>query len=637
MLLTGTYLAAIITVNALTNRRLTNAADTLVQEQAGADRINQAVMRQLVAVSALWSDPGSDSRRELDAAENEVYGQIRQYLLQDLTTEERLLVEAMKEEQQRLEVASAETSGLLADGDDAHAAIANLALTRRASALQSQLETFLGMRRMNLEHLRATQQASFKTLYLSGIALGFLVLLGILALVRFLHRRVNDPLGQISIAAVRIGNGDLDVFVPEDNDQEFARLARSFNQMTAGLRGAKADVQTRNDELAAALDQLALAQDGLLQTEKLRAMGEMTAGVAHELNNPLTAVLGYAELMDNRLKQDGRSVNADELRRDFLQPVLDEARRVHDLVRSLLRFSRKSGTDLQPVALREAIDVAVNLRAFAFQQAGLELEIGDTPDCHILAETQRLQEVFLNIINNALDAMRPAGAGALSICAALSGRFVVVTMEDDGPGLACPERVLEPFYSTKAPGEGTGLGLALVHRFMEEFDGSVHAENRTNGGARFVLRFQVAQPTALGTLSARQRAESGYTPGAALASRRILIVEDEPHLRDLQRRILHRIHAETLLASNVTEARALLEEHHIELIISDVKMPGGSGLELYRWVEENLPELLGRFLFVTGDTSDPDVLDLSEQEPDMFVRKPFEIAEYLDRVTGLLD
>jgi len=335
-----------------------------------------------------------------------------------------------------------------------------------------------------------------------------------------------------------------------------------------------------------------------------------------------------------------------QVHRELVIPILDEARRAHDLVRSLLQFARKADPALGPVRVRESLDVAVGLRAFAFTQAGLTLEIGELPDLHVVGERQRLQEIFLNIINNALDAMKGAGKGALRITGRSEEAFLVVSFDDEGPGLDQPDRVFEPFFTTKPPGEGTGLGLALVHTFTEEFGGTVRAGRSPQGGASFVLRFRIAEaPASLAAPPASPPRPDQPLPDrdghAAVAAGevrapRVLVVEDEPNLRALQQRVLTRIGAEVLLASDAAEARKLLDEHEVDLVVSDMKMPGESGLSFFRWVSLAHPHLADHFFFVTGDTGDPEMIALVEERPEMFVRKPFELKEYTERVALFL-
>lgn len=636
MILAAAALAVLFLATASARRHMVVATDTFVQEQAIADQINDAVLRELLSLSVVWSRAAPDVRQELRSAGDDAYAQIRRYLSQDLSPEERLQLERVKEAHQRLEVAAVRVAELLSRGERDAAAAANAEVLTTATQLNRELTGFLGMREADLRAFQARQSAMLDRLYLGEVAFFVLLVLVGFWMERFLQRRVAQPLREISAAADQIGSGNLDVRLSGPYHDEFVGLAGAFERMTSGLRALTAELHERNRELGGALDQLQSAQDELIRSEKMSALGRMTAGLAHELNNPLTSVVGFAQLLSRRLgeREDEATAEVDEL----VAPLVSEARRSHDLIHSLLRFARRPDQDLDAVPLRSALDLAAELRRFAFDQAGVTLDVESGPDPLVIAERQRLQEVMLNVMNNALDAMKPAGAGTLRVRVEESRGSVGVTFEDDGPGFERPDLVFEPFYTTKPAGEGTGLGLALVHQFMEEFGGAARAENPPEGGARVVLRFR----SALGGVSREEASTGGdvshavVTPAAA-ASKRVLVVEDEVHLRELQRRLLGLMGADVLLASSVDQARDLLGRHAVDMIVSDVRMPGGSGVDLYEWVSAQRPSLQNRFLFVTGDTGAPDVMDLAERMPANFLHKPFEMDEYLSRVIAVLE
>ena len=650
--------AALFWVNDRMRETLGDATQAFVEEQWMADRIINGVTRQLLAASAYQHRPAEALKREFRVAGDETYEQLRSYLFRDLSSGQRLQLEEVKERHQRLEVAAARSIELLELGDAAAAREAGESMASHALALGAATQTFIAMRRSDLEELRAKQRDAFRLLYLAAAVFGLLVLATAFAMSHFLYHRLATPLADLAGAASRIGSGDLDARVRVPRDDELAAVAVSFNQMADGLAATRADLQNRNEELARALDRLRDTQAELVQTEKLSAMGRMVAGLAHELNNPLASVLGYAELLHARL-EDGDLPPA-EIGAGYVAPIVGEAGRARELVQNLLRFARKPDVQLGPVSLDDSLRVVTGLRSYAFEQAGLRLEVEPTPPLWVRAESQRLQQVLLNIVNNAFDALRPRGRGHVAIRAHRSGGRVVVVVQDDGPGFADADRVFEPFYTTKPVGEGTGLGLALVHRFMEEFGGHIYAENAPGGGARCTLSFHAAaappadaipEPTeaakAVAAVAATEAAEAtaaAETGEAAEAgagrgggsSLRVLVVEDEAPLRTLQKRLLGRLGAEVLLAEGGEEACALLESSPVDLVISDVKMPGGSGLMLYRWVEARRPDLLDRFLFVTGDVGDPEIATLALLHPDRFIRKPFQMTEYLERVSAVL-
>ncbi len=394
-------------------RAMGAATDALAEDQAIGDEIGQAVMRQLVALSSMWSSTGGGLPQSYKDAAADAYTGLQRYLSRPLTARERRQLQRVKEDEEHLEVDAARLGVMVALGKMDDARRSNDAALLSASRLQAHLATVLDMRQVELERLRARQSEALERMYIAVPTLVLLLLLGVAVVESFFQRRIAVPLANSASAADRVAAGDLDVRVPEGRDKEFATLSDAFNRMTEGLRKANSELRERNRDLAEALDQVQAAQNELLHSEKMNALGRMTAGVAHELNNPLTAVLGYAELLSVRLAGD-EMLHPPDLQ-EFVQPVLEEARRSQGLVRSLLRFSRKSARDLEPVRIQDALDVAIELKRFAFQQAGLGLDVGEIPDCWVKAEGQRLQEVFVNLIDNAQDAMKEAASGRLRI------------------------------------------------------------------------------------------------------------------------------------------------------------------------------------------------------------------------------
>lgn len=645
-------ITGLLTMSNLARSRLAQETESLVEEQRIADRITRGVMRQLALASSFPAISDQAARNQFLRSGEEVHAEIRRYLFRDLSPGDRLQLEEMREIHQRFEVVAAQSAELYARGAVAEANASLVAMTNLASVFVDALDRFLARRQNDLTVLQGDQERIFRGLFLGGAAMAVCVLLASSLLAWELNKRVARPLAALSSVTERVAAGELDARVPPGHDDEFRALADSFNRMAETL-------QERERDLTEALADVHATQAELVQSEKLGAIGRMSAGFAHELNNPLTSVLGYAELLDERLS-DSERLDAPEAR-ELVDPILREASRARALVRSFLQVARRPESALVPVSVHEALDVVVSLRAYAFQQAGSELRVESMPDCHVLAEPQMLQSVFLNLANNALDALAPQDHGILVIRGSITNDDELeVVVEDDGPGFSEPDRVVEPFYTTKPVGLGTGLGLALVHQSMESFGGRLRAENRSDGGARLVLHFRIVRPpsTVPETASSSPARAHSHTPSpeygvtalvpdarsrssdGAGADRAggpvVLVVEDEEPLRSLQARILKRLHARTLLARSVAEAQALLGEHTVDLVISDVKMPGESGVELYRWIEREHPDLTSRFLFVTGDASAPGLDDIVSTTPDMLLRKPFGLDDYLARIRAVL-
>lgn len=614
---------------------LAEATAVLLDEQRVGDAMTQAVMRQLTVASQFPLQGDSVQTAPFIAAGLVVHDRVRDYLFRDLDTEERLQIELMREEHERLEVAALRAAELYRRGIGTEGDASLQEATIHASAFVEEMGTFLEGREADVLALQARQAELFRRLNWAGGAAALTILLISVLAAWELHRRVTRPLSELVDAVDAVGAGDLSVRVPEGQDDEFRSLAGGFNRMAENLETASDRLQTRNAELATALESLRTAQDELVQSEKLSAIGRMTAGFAHELNNPLASVLGYAQLLVDRIGEtvEGREVDVGE---EYLRPILQEATRAQHLVQNLLHASRSPDSEVSAVCLRDVLDVVVPLRAYAFQQAGLAIEVQVDERLCVRAEPQRLQGILLNLVNNAFDAMEPRGRGTLAIAAARDDDRVEIVIQDDGPGFEQLDRVFEPFFTTKPVGEGTGLGLSMVHQSIRAFGGEVVAENREEGGARVVVRLPWAEAPELPAPSAGPRPRTAPSAESRDRAVRVLVVEDEALLRSLQERILTRLPAEVLLAGSVAEARDLLADHEVDLVVSDVKMPGESGLSFYRWVEEHRPDLTDRFLFVTGDLSGDSLVALAERHPDRFLTKPFQVTDYLQRVRRIL-
>ena len=618
--------------------QLEAATGDFVEETRIAERINEAVMAQIVAVT-VGSNTADDRRirRAFVEAGDVVNQQTRLYLRRDLTPAERLELERLREEHQRMEVAAAQAFEVAGTGRR-QAEAARQGVFDAASALHDALRDFLALREQAIVSLAEQQRALLAALRGGAIALLALMIVGMLLFARFLHRRLTAPLHELAHAAARVGAGEPGARVEPRHDDELGHLAETFNTMAARVADARRVLEQRNPELGEALQRLRDAQADLVQTEKLGALGRMIAGLAHELNNPLASVLGHSELLAARLA-DGDVPDERELRDDFVTPVVIDAARARDLVRNLLQFSRRSAPELEAVPLRDALDVVAGLRRYAFEHADLELRVS-VPPVQVLAERQRLQQVFLNLVNNALEAMTAADStpgSALEIRAARENGYVVLVFDDDGPGVSRPDRVFDPFYTTKDVGAGTGLGLTLVHGFVEEFGGDIRVENRPEGGARFTIRLQLAETTE-GVHPARAATRAPAGQSTTSSGPRVLVVEDEAPLRRLPEQILKRAGAPVHLAATGREARRFLADRDVDIdvVVSDVKMPDGDGIELYDWIRRERPDLRERVLFVTGNLGDPAVIDIAEGEPHRVLAKPFSREEYLARVMALV-
>jgi signal transduction histidine kinase len=225
-------------------------------------------------------------------------------------------------------------------------------------------------------------------------------------------------------------------------------------------------------------DNLKRLQAQLVQSEKLASLGQLVGGAAHELNNPLTAMMGYSDLLI--------AGNLDENQRDLAAKIGQQVRRTRALVANLLSFAKQVPGKKVPLDLTSLVQTAVKLCHPQLQARHIELRIELAADLPlVLGDTNQLLQVCLHIVNNSLQALEPNVGGNLTVSTRLKGEFVVLEFRDDGPGLPQPERAFDPFYTTRPVGEGAGLGLSACYGILQEHKGSISCQNRSDGGAVF--------------------------------------------------------------------------------------------------------------------------------------------------------
>jgi len=250
------------------------------------------------------------------------------------------------------------------------------------------------------------------------------------------------------------------------------------------------------------LQNLQRLQEQLVNTEKLVSLGQLAAGAAHEINNPLTAILGYADLLaDDHSLPDRTRSTAGKIR--------DQARRTKSLVQNLLSFARQVPPERTLLDINTVVSNAVQLRALDLHKGDARIE--QFPESVLPAvrgDGNQLMQVFFNIINNGIDAMAELGGGVLTIRTFRDRANVVVQISDNGPGIREPHRVFDPFYTTKPVGKGTGLGLSICFGIVQEHGGSIRCYNSQEGGAVF----RVELPAVLASLPTRGASHGGAAP-----------------------------------------------------------------------------------------------------------------------------
>jgi signal transduction histidine kinase/ActR/RegA family two-component response regulator len=383
----------------------------------------------------------------------------------------------------------------------------------------------------------------------------------------------------------------------------------------------------------------------LQQTGKLAALGRMASGLAHELNNPLTSILGYAQLLLDPSR--GAEKNSD------LRKIYQQAERASHIAKNLLLFGRETRSERRPVDLNEIVRSTLSLREYELKLENIGVDSDLDPNLPpVLADPGQMQQVVLNLIVNAEQAIQEARrSGHIRIRTAKAREErVVLEVADDGPGIP-PEiaaNIFDPFFTTKPAGQGTGLGLSIAREIMEEFDGAIRLCSSTDSGATFQIELPAANAAALGQGKSPSaalptwRTESAPHPAARAAEsrrrrKRVLVVEDEPTVAQLIADVLQEEghDVETLLDSRKGLDRA--ERQSFDLVICDLKMPQLDGQAFYAALESSRNPLQHRILFVTGDTLAAHTMEFLQTHHLPFVAKPFLVEELKRAVDSVLN
>jgi two-component system, NtrC family, sensor kinase len=297
-----------------------------------------------------------------------------------------------------------------------------------------------------------------------------------------LTRLVVRPMQEMQSATARVSAGDWEQKIDTGGPREVAALASSLNQMTASL---------------------VLQREQLIRSEKLASVGQLAAGVAHEIGNPLAAVLGYVDILraDAASPEGVPPVLGPAERRDALQRVKAETQRIHRIIQDLLAYSRPTKEEAEPTDPRKVLRGAEAL--LAPQARWREVKLVAVPDDpgwpRVLASAGRLTQVFVNLLLNAADAMK--GRGVVTVKCDANARQVRLSFQDEGPGVTAEvaRKIFDPFFTTKDPGHGTGLGLSISRSIIESYHGTLELLPPTPGGrgANFVITLPVAGTTAL--------------------------------------------------------------------------------------------------------------------------------------------
>ena len=382
-------------------------------------------------------------------------------------------------------------------------------------------------------------------------------------------------------------------------------------------------------------------EEQLIQAEKLAAMGQMLAGVAHELNNPLTAILGVTELLREREGTDDSSKRQLDL-------THRQARRAARIVQNLLEFSRPASPQKRPLDVNSLLERTLQLQEHSLRRNNIAVDFRPQPDLPgVIGDANQLIQVFLNLVTNAEQAIQEIrDTGRIQIRPSHNDNRVMVTVQDDGIGIR-PEalpRIFDPFYTTKRPGGGTGLGLSICMSIIREHGGNIEAETLPGGGSAFTIYLPVAptqQPEKLpGPSHAGPVSSEGVRPPAdSLKGRAVLVLDDEESLRMLLQEGLSAQGLRVDCAATIEEALSQVRRSSYDVLLCDLHLSSRGFVTDGRDASSHLLEAAGAqkpvLIYMTGDLIETAQGTSNRSEP-FCLQKPFHISDVLDILREVL-
>lgn len=370
-------------------------------------------------------------------------------------------------------------------------------------------------------------------------------------------------------------------------------------------------------------EELAHQREALHQSEKLSALGELLAGVAHELNNPLSVVVGQALLL-TETADDAKT----EARARKIGKAADRCARI---VKTFLAMARQQPVESRAMELNETIEAALDVTAYALRASDVEVSLdlaeGLPP---VWADPDQIGQVMTNLIVNARHALEeiepPRRLRIASFHRPVSDE-VVIEVEDNGPGVpeAIRGRIFEPLFTTKDVSSGTGIGLTLCHRIVAAHGGRIGLESGAGKSSVFVIWLPAMRPD-----QGRTVASAGELPGAAALS--VLVIDDEVEVAEILSEILEVEGHEVAVANSGEAALERLAKSHYDIVLSDLRMPGLDGPRLFEIFEDERPDLVSRTAFITGDSLSPGIQAFLDEVGRPFIEKPITP----DEVRGLI-
>jgi len=368
-------------------------------------------------------------------------------------------------------------------------------------------------------------------------------------------------------------------------------------------------------------------QQELTIASRLATVGEMSSGIAHEINNPLTGVIGFSSLL---LKKD----LPDDIRKD-INVIYEGAQRVARITSRMLTFARQHRPDRASVDINDIVETTLAMRAYEASSSGIKVTTKLSTDIPLtFIDASQLQQVFLNIIINAeVEMITAHGKGNLSVKTERIGNTIRVSFKDDGPGIPKKnlDKIFDPFFTTREVGQGSGLGLSVCHGIVTQHGGKIYAQSRFGKGATFFVELPVVTKA-----EQLKFAEPTAKEPERVSKARILVVDDDTIVQQFLTEVLGEEGHEVEIVENGDDALERIDSEDYDVILLDIKLPGMSGIELYKYMQKAVKSLARRVIFITGDVMSAETMVFVKSAQAPYITKPFDVEQLKKEIDRIL-
>lgn len=532
-------------------------------------------------------------------------------------------------------------------------------VAHQSSEIKAALARLTAMQIRDLDALNARLKEFSRW---SALTLLLLAIFGFVVVVWFrdAHQRyLWQPLDQLRQLVAEIRRGNLNATMEVPQNIELGSLVGGFLEMEKELTSVRDSLEQKVEERTARLEE---AQSELLQAAKLASLGQLVSGVAHEINNPLTSILGFSEVLLNRQ-------GTDPVLQRPLRMIREEALRVRHLVSNLTSFARRAPSRVQRTDLRNLLTDLADLRQYQLLANNISLHLQSPKDpVWVIADPDQLAQVLLNFVLNSEQAIQDSRPrGDIWVGCGKEKGLAWLSVKDNGAGIdvAIRDRIFDPFFTTKPAGQGSGLGLSIAHGVVQQHHGSIRVDTKLGEGTTFLIRLPLA-PAQTGNppvstdsepkrpqvllfdpaVEPEKREASAEVSGVSVLppsppkseispSYHVLVIDDEQGILEMVSDALERLDCHSTLVPGSAGAAAAIEHGNFNLIVCDLKMPGQNGLDILRFIREKRPDLASRFLLMTGNLADTEkhAVELAGVP---VLPKPFTLARLRETVVAIL-